>query len=53
MTDHEKEIIEEYRKGDFEKRLFLFLRYRYFRSQFIRIDLNEKKLKRGQYEQIV
>ena len=33
--------IEEYRQGDFEKRLNLFLEYRALRSDFVQIDQDE------------
>lgn len=36
-------IIEEYRKSDFEKRLYLFLEHRSLRSQFTDIDMEEKQ----------
>ncbi|MGE0086370.1 MAG: hypothetical protein AB7S75_18330 [Desulfococcaceae bacterium] len=35
------EIIEEYRKGDFEKRLSFFLEYRDIRDAFTEIDQKE------------
>ena len=36
-------IIEEYRKSDFEKRLFLFLEYRSLRDRFTDIEMEEKQ----------
>ena len=38
-------IIEEYKKGDFEKRVNLFLECRELRSEFIEIDMKERKAK--------
>ena len=34
-------IIEEYRKSDFEKRLYLFLEHRSLRNEFVDIDMEE------------
>lgn len=34
-------IIEEYYRGDFEKRLYLFLEYRSLRNEFLKIDKTE------------
>ncbi len=33
-----KNIIEEYRNADFEKRLYFFLSYRSLRDEFLEID---------------
>ena len=35
-------ILEEYRKGDFYKRLNLYLQYRDLRCQFMQIDSDER-----------
>ena len=35
-----KKIIEEYKKGDAEKRLSLFLNHRLLRNEFIEIEQN-------------
>jgi len=40
-----KNIIEEYKKADFEKRLYLFLDCRSLRNQFIEIDQNDAQAK--------
>ena len=37
-------ILEEYRKGDFYKRLNLYLQYRDLRCQFMQIDSDERAL---------
>jgi hypothetical protein len=37
-----RQIIETYRNADFEKRLNLFLSYRYLRDQFTEIDNSER-----------
>jgi hypothetical protein len=36
-------ILDEYLKGDAQKRLNLFLSYRSLRSQFVKIEQNERK----------
>lgn len=38
-----EELFEEYRKGDFHRRLHLYLQYRDLRSRFTQIDSNELK----------
>ncbi len=38
-------ILTEYRNGDFETRLSLFLNYRDFRNEFIKIDHSESDRK--------
>ena len=38
-----EQIIEEYHKGDFEKRLHLFLEYRSLRNEFLKIDKFETR----------
>ena len=38
-----KRIVEEYHKGDFEKRLYLFLEYRSLRDEFLKIDRSESR----------
>ncbi len=35
------EIIDEYRKGDFDRRLYLFMEYRDMRDAFVEIDQEE------------
>ena len=40
MKDNKK-IVEEYRDGDFEKRLYFFLSYRSLRDKFIEIDQSD------------
>jgi hypothetical protein len=40
MRDY-KNIIEEYRNADFEKRLYLFMSHRSLRDEFIEIDQND------------
>ena len=40
-----KSVVEEYHKGDFEKRLYLFLEYRYLRDEFLKIDQTESQPK--------
>jgi hypothetical protein len=40
MRDH-KNIIEEYRHADFEKRLYLFLSHRSLRDEFLEIDQSD------------
>ncbi len=42
MQNHQ-EIIETYRRADFEHRLSLFLEYPSFRTSFVRIDHSEYK----------
>ena len=37
----EKSIIEDYREGNFETRLNLFLECRHLRDEFVRIDYEE------------
>ena len=39
-------IIEAYHKGDFEKRLYLFLEYRSLRNEFLKIDKVETQPER-------
>jgi len=41
MRDY-KNIIEEYRNADSEKRLYLFLSHRSLRDEFLEIDQNDK-----------
>lgn len=40
MRDY-KNIIEEYRNADFEKRLYLFLSHRSLRDEFLEIDQSD------------
>ena len=40
MRDN-KNIIEEYRNADFEKRLYFFLSYRSLRDEFLEIDQSD------------
>ena len=42
-------ILDEYLKGDAQKRLNLFLSYRSLRRQFIKIEQNERKNTEEQY----
>ena len=42
-------IFEEYRKGDFYKRLNLYLQYRDLRCQFTQIDSDERALPRAAF----
>ncbi len=41
-----KAILEDYRQGDFEKRLYLYLLYRDFRREFGDIEKNGEASKR-------
>ena len=43
MRDY-KEIIEEYRNADSEKRLYLFLSHRSLRDEFLEIDQRDTPL---------
>lgn len=43
------EIIEEYRKGDFEKRLSFFLEYRDIREEFMQIIHEQFQILRRPY----
>ena len=40
-----EELFEEYRKGDFSRRLQLYLQYRDLRSRFTQIDSEERASK--------
>jgi hypothetical protein len=42
------DILDEYLKGDTQKRMNLFLSYRSLRSQFYEIERNERKGMEGQ-----
>jgi hypothetical protein len=37
-----RNIIEEYQKSDYERRLYLFLSYRSYREEFMAIDQEER-----------
>jgi len=43
MRDY-KNIIEEYRHADFEKRLYLFLSHRSLRDEFLEIDQSDRSV---------
>ena len=42
---NDKNIIEEYRNADFEKRLYFFLSYRSLRDEFLEIDRSDASVK--------